>query len=256
MSLKIIYFLIGLIILIPVSILIIMMIINLLTPSNLYKPERSYNVYSSIGFSQEFIDSGDYRLDVWWMPHPESQEVLLYFHGNSGRIVDLFPFFISQYNVISVAYPGYHHSEGEPSKDSINQAALDIYDYVKSEHGFKDEQIIIYGHSMGGAPATYLAARREKAQKLILVNTFASVKSMCSLEYGFLCGFVSGQFDSTVEARKVKIPVRQYHLTRDPVVPINQGRQLFENFENSKDKEFIELRDGVHSVFDVSRTLR
>lgn len=233
-----------------------MIFINFSIPDNLYYPERSYNVFSPVNFSQEFFESQGNRLDAIWIENPTSSEVIFYLHGNSGRIPDLLPLLSSRYNVMSIAYPGYHHSEGSPNKDSINQAAVDGYEYLKTQFGFADEDIIIYGHSMGGSPATYLAARKDQAQKLVLVNTFASVKDMCSLRYGLLCSLVWNHFDATKEARKVKIPVRQYHLVRDPVVPIEQGRKLFENFENTNDKDFIELESGVHSVFDVNKTLR
>jgi predicted esterase len=239
-----------------IIVLVIMIVISFLVPSKLYKPERSYNVYSPVNFSQEFIQSSGKRLDAWWIVNPNSDEVVLYFHGNSGRTLDFLSIISARYNVMSVAYPGYHYSEGKPSRDSINQAAVDTYDYVKNEMGFSDEKIIIYGHSMGGAPATYLAARKDKAKKLILVNTFSSVKSMCSLSYGPLCSLVIGYFDSAKEAKQVKIPVRQYHLKRDPVVPFSEGKKLFENFEKSKDKKFVELEFGVHSRIDINQTLR
>jgi uncharacterized protein len=130
------------------------------SPSQIFKPERSYNVDIAVPYEQHFIEN-KYKenIDLWYIKVPQSKKVVLYLHGNSGRIPHFFGDIVDNgYSVLSPAYPGYHLSEGEPNTDNIYNSALVAYDWLV-DNGWQEKNIIIMGHSMGGSPAVYLASK-------------------------------------------------------------------------------------------------
>lgn len=47
-------------------------------------------------------------------------------------------------------------------------AAEAVFEYAVKELGFKEEDIILYGWSIGGFPATYLAAQHPSIKGLVI----------------------------------------------------------------------------------------
>ena len=154
------------------------------------------------------------NISLWYFPKSSSDEVILYLHGSTGRLTHFIPELNSQASIVSPAYPGYHESEGSPTYQKAYEAAVLAYDYLL-EKGFSEDKITIFGHSMGGSPATYLAARRPNAKRLVIVNTFSSIQSMCFRSYTILCGFNGSIFNSAVNAKDVQIPVRHFAYKGD-----------------------------------------
>jgi pimeloyl-ACP methyl ester carboxylesterase len=183
-----------------------------------------------------------------------NKSVILYLHGNAGRLDNVINSFTEKSNIyfVSPAYPGYHESEGSPSVDNVYQTAVDTYDWLVNTKKIPENKIIILGHSLGGSPATYLASQKPKANKLVLINTFSSVQSMCSRQASFLCAFTGAIFNTAKNAENVTIAVRQFGYVGDTTIPPEEGKKLFEYFVSSKDKEFIELKEFTHSVVDFS----
>jgi uncharacterized protein len=120
---------------------------------------------------------------------------------------------------VSPAYPGYHESEGSPSVDNVYQTAVDTYDWLVNVKKIPENKIIIFGHSLGGSPAVYLASKKPKANKLVLINTFSSVQSMCSRQASFLCAFTGAIFNTAKNAENVTIAVIQFGYVGDTTIP-------------------------------------
>jgi uncharacterized protein len=188
---------------------------------------------------------------IWSFENPSSDKYIIYYHGNAGRLLHFFPELISDYNIISPAYNGYSESEGDPSVDATYDVAIKTYDWLVAK-GVSEDKITIFGHSMGGSPATYVASQRPKASKLVVVNTFSSIMSMCTKQYGPLCIFTGSVFNSVEHAKSVTIPVYVFAYIGDTTVPFGEGKKLFEAFK-SQNKTFIELDGNTHSYpkFDV-----
>ena len=211
----------------------------------------SWSPIPNFGYQQNYIrNSKDQNTSLWYFPKSDSDQVILYLHGNAGRINAFFPELTSQANVLSPAYPGYHESEGGPTPETTYETAKLAYDWLVNTKGFKENQITILGHSMGGSPAVYLASEKPNAKKLVLINTFSSVQSMCFRQYSILCGFTGGIFNSAENAKKVTIPVRQFAYLGDLTVPFEEGKTLFTYFEKSNDKKFVELQGNTHTFPD------
>lgn len=225
----------------------------LISPKLLYNTKISYNVTPDIAYEQLWLtDQYNRTLDTVWIPNQNAKQVVLYLHGNRGRLSHFFPPLSKKYNVLAPAYPGYHESTGKPSTKSIYNTALFAYDYLIKQ-GFTADQIILFGHSMGGSPAVYTAAERPEAGKLVIVNTFYNIFDMCWAEWNIFCTFAKPILNTAHYAPEVKTQLRQYHFINDDVVPYSQGEKLFTRFIGTQDKKFIPLNGELtHSDFDVS----
>ena len=76
-------------------------------------------------------------------------------------------------NVLIPEYPGYGMSDGRASERGCYAAADVAYDYLARRPDIDRAQIIVAGHSLGGAVAVDLASRRHVAA-LITLSTFTS----------------------------------------------------------------------------------
>jgi hypothetical protein len=56
----------------------------------------------------------------------------------------------------------------------IKEDALVIYDYLTTVVGLQEENIILFGRSMGSGPSSYLAAVR-KTFSLVLMSAYTSI---------------------------------------------------------------------------------
>jgi dienelactone hydrolase len=218
-------------------------------PSQIFRTERSMNETLPSGYEQTFINTKqEQAIELWQFDNPRSEQVILYLHGNSGRIPYYFTFLGRQTNVLAPAYPGFGMSPGSPNVNNVYDTALASYDWLV-EQGYDEDNITIFGHSLGGTPATYVAKERPNAQQLILVAAFDSIQSMCWDTYSILCAFGRGIFNTAELAKEVTIPVRQYHLRKDTVIPFANGEKLHSYFESTDDKQFTELSGETHSYF-------
>jgi pimeloyl-ACP methyl ester carboxylesterase len=210
------------------------------------------------GYNQEFItNSSGQRVEVWsFISSSTSDQYLLYLHGNAGRLPNFFPQLTTKFNVVSPSYPGYHASESKPTVENVYDTALVTYDYLVNTKKIPEDKITIFGHSMGGSPAIYLAANRPKAKKLVIVNTFSSIQSMCFKQYSIFCAFAGNIFNSASNASKVTMPVRQFAYKNDTTVPFEEGKTLYTYFTGSNDKAFFEMDKTTHSYPDFELILK
>jgi uncharacterized protein len=191
---------------------------------------------------------------IWELENKNTDKYLIYYHGNAGRLLNFFEPLNAEYNVISPAYNGYSESEGDPSVEATYDVALKTYDWLVAK-GVPENKITIFGHSMGGSPATYVASLKPKANKLVVVNTFSSVQSMCIRQYGPLCIFTGSVFNSADNAKKVTIPEYSFSYTGDTTVPFNEGEKLFEAM-GSKEKKFFKMDGFTHSYPNFETILK
>jgi len=173
------------------------------------------------------------RLNAYFLAQPPSPKALLWFHGNAENI----GFGLEQMKVLAglgvsileVDYRGYGKSEGAPDEAGVYQDASAAYDYLVQARHFHPRNIILYGHSLGGAVAVDLASRRE-CGGLIVASSFSSLREMArrilrvpGLEY-----VPKSRFDSLRKIRQVSAPILVVHGMRDQVVPFSMGKKLYQ----------------------------
>src|SRR6185436_7159123 len=90
------------------------------------------------------------------------------------------------------------------------------------------QQIVVYGESIGGAPAIAVANERRVAG-LTLQSTLSSLASMARRRLAWmpLTGWlVRDAFPNGTRIAGVRVPVLIVHGTDDQVIPFGEGQQL------------------------------
>jgi fermentation-respiration switch protein FrsA (DUF1100 family) len=190
------------------------------------------------------------RLHGWFLPHPGASRTLLFFHGNGGNIshrgASLKIFHRLGLNVLIIDYRGYGRSEGSPDEPGLYLDAMAAWRYLTQTRGISPDSIIIFGRSLGGAVATWLASEVEPAA-LILESTFSTARDMADHIYPLLSNvlYLRYRFDSESSIKKLQSPLYMAHSRNDEIIPYHLGRKLYA--AAPQPKQFFELRGG-HNV--------
>lgn len=196
------------------------------------------------------------RLAAWWVPAPGARGAVLLFHGNAGnishRIDYLAMFHRLGYSTLIVDYRGYGESTGSPSEEGTYRDALASWRHLTATRGVRPQDIVIVGESLGGAIASWLAAR-QAPRALILASSFTSVNDLGAEIYWFVPVRLISRFgyDTLANLRNVRVPVLIAHSRDDEIVPFSHGRKLFA--AANEPKEFLEMRGGHNEGFIFAR---
>ena len=105
---------------------------------------------------------------------------------------------------------------------------------------------MLFGRSLGGAVATYLAAEVASPDLLILESTFTSAPDVCRSWTGNkLAEAMSHHFNSLERFNRITCPVKMIHGTSDRIVPYQLGRRLYESCPTQK--EFVSVVGAGHN---------
>lgn len=184
----------------------------------------------------EIIANPDYseELAVLFRPNSSSKQVVLFFHGNAedlGHLDQLAQIFNDKgYSFMSFDYRGYGLSTGKPGEQSNYQDAQFFFDYVKSK-GFNNENIIIWGRSIGGGVATYLAEAHE-VRLLVIESSFTSAFKVLTK----ITLFPFDRFNNLERMKNIKVPLLLLHGNDDEIIPAAHGLQLFDAHKGPKEK--------------------
>ena len=202
--------------------------------------------------------SNDTIIHGWFIKHKNPRATLLFFHGNGGnishRLESLSIFHSLGLSVFIIDYSGYGLSEGKPSEQGTYQDAEAAWQYLLNEKQLTPDKIIIFGRSLGGAVATWLA-QQHQPKILILESTFSSVIDMGKHYYPYLPVrlLTRIKYPSLERISSVKCPVLFIHSPDDDIVPYKLGRKLFEAANSPK--EFIDIQGNHNEGFlQSSRT--
>ena len=178
------------------------------------------------------VTADDIRIHGWYVPHPDAQATLLFFHGNAGnlshRLESISIFHDIGLSVFIIDYRGYGRSGGRPSEHGTYRDAMAAWNYLVDERRLRPHEIIVFGRSLGGAVAAALAANVAPAA-VILESTFTSIKDLGKHYYPYLpVSWISRiQYPVDEYITSFKCPVLVIHSDQDDVVPARLGRRLF-----------------------------
>ena len=189
------------------------------------------------------------RLNAWWVSAPEPRGAVLLFHGNAGdmaaRIDYLKMFNRLGYATLIIDYRGYGQSTGKPSEAGTYLDALAAWTWLTGTRGMAPADVVIFGESLGGAVATWLAARHPP-RALVLASTFTSLNDLGAEVYPFLPVRLISRFsyDSRARIGSIRAPVLVMHSRDDDLIPFAHGQRLFA--AAGEPKQFLELA-GEHN---------
>ncbi len=170
--------------------------------------------------------------------------VILYLHGNAGHL-DFYWNRIkllantgakNRFGVLAIDYRGYGLSGGTPSEEGLYADTDAAMKWLK-EKGLTSDRLVIYGFSMGSAPATELTANPRTLQpsKLMLEAPFASDDVMLQDASGLSLpgSYVSNlEINNADEIAKVDEPFFWIHGKADDYLSIEtHGEVVFKNYK-------------------------
>lgn len=221
-----------------------------------FKPERALKASPArfgLAFEDLRIQAPDgTSLAAWYVPgRPDGRQVLL-LHGNGGNISHYLRTHEVLHElghaVLALDYRGYGASAGTPSEAGVYQDAAAAFDYLVEQRGVKPADIVIYGRSLGGAVATWLAAHRRPGA-LIVESSFTRLADVGSHRYPWLPVRLLSRnvFDSVAQINKVQCSILIAHGGTDTSVPQIFGRELAR--AAGPRAEFVALPGGHSDAF-------
>jgi uncharacterized protein len=191
--------------------------------------------------------NGD-QLAGWWVPSENPQaRTLLYLHGNaanvSANLEHVLRLRSAGLNVFIFDYRGYGDSTGGPPREKLlYDDAERAWRYLVEERNIPPANIVIYGHSLGGALAIDLASKHPEAGALITESTFPSIAAAAEgsvFAYLPLRIIVTERFDSISKIRSVRLPKLILHGEADTMLPPRLARQLYDAAPDPKQLALI-----------------
>lgn len=183
---------------------------------------------------------------------PESKGVIYFLHGNS-RNLDFHGhreemFVEGGYDFFSIDYRGFGKSSKGFKESWLLEDAMVGYEYLKEQ--YPEDKIIVVGHSLGSAMATYVCANTHP-KALILEAPFYSMIEAAHFTKPFLPTWVitiicKYPLRTNQWIANVKSPIHIFHGTVDKVVPYEQGKMLFEECPKNGDVSFYTLDNWGH----------
>ncbi|GAQ81440.1 Hypothetical protein KFL_000800180 [Klebsormidium nitens] len=178
--------------------------------------------------------------------NPYARLTLLYSHGNAadlGQMHDLYVELSSllEINVLGYDYSGYGASTGKPSEQNTYADIDAAYDHLVGQLGVREEDVVLYGQSVGSGPTVDLAARKEKIRGVVLHSPMLSgVRVMYPVKRTYWFDI----FKNCEKIGSVKCPVLVMHGTADEVIDVSHGKKLVEMCKRAYEPLFVE--GGTH----------
>ncbi|MEY5048115.1 MAG: hypothetical protein RLZZ175_1474 [Bacteroidota bacterium] len=144
----------------------------------------------------------------------------------------------NRFGILMIDYRGYGMSEGKPSEEGL-YADVDAALLWLKNQGLSNDRLIMYGYSMGSAPATKMCADEYsmKPSKLILESPFASAETMVQDGTGLAMPgefFTSLKIKNAEKIKEVTVPFCWLHGIDDEFLNINtHGEVVYGHYQAS-----------------------
>lgn len=222
--------------------------------SYLYFPSSTYVAPEEARISPRFRELSVTTEDAialkgWYAPAIGKKATFVFFHGNahdlrtSAYIADPYladghGFFLTEYRAYS-GFPGYPTEAGLYADARAQIKAL-------IAAGVREEDIILFGHSLGTGVAVQMATEF-RVRGLILMAPFLSVVRMAQLRFPmFPVAYITkDRYDSENKISGIRTPLLIANGGKDWVVPPQQGWRLYELANDPK--TFYFDPSGAHS---------
>ena len=222
-----------------------------------YYPDRVVGLtpqYFRIPYEEVRIPTADGEtLAAWFVPARAGDTngtfTVLFCHGNAGdigdRIDSIKTFHDLGYAVLIFDYRGYGESTGTPGEKGTYRDAMAAWRYLLDTRGLQDRAVIVFGRSLGGSIAAWLATQVTPGA-LVLESSFTSARDMAArmfriLPIRYLCRF---KYATVEYVRNVKCPVVVAHSTDDEMIPFTHGQRIF---EAAPEPKFFQALSGGHN---------
>ncbi len=198
----------------------------------------------------EILTSDGVKLLAWYSKPKDDNPTLLYFHGNSFDIGER-SYRIDRYiqkgwGVLLLAWRGYSGNKGYPSELNLYEDGESALNWIKSSTSTKNENIVLYGESLGTGVAVELATRYS-FKSVVLEAPFTSIADIAQKRYKIypVKYLILDKFDNISKISKILSPVLIISGKKDEVIPHSHSKKLFSKANDPKSCVFID--EAMHN---------
>jgi len=206
------------------------------------------------------VDDG-VRIGCGFWPAGKEYPTILYFHGN-GETAGIHDWIAPYYNqrkinLFVADFRGYGSSGGKPTITNMFQDTHIIlrgFKGVLKNEGYA-EKYFVMGRSLGSLPALELAFHHqdEFGGLIIESGTSSSFRPL----WGYLGKterdiIENSDFQNKVKIRSVNRPTLIIHGENDQIIPVQEGKELYEN-SAARDKRLLIVPGADHNDVMVVR---
>lgn len=216
---------------------------------NLIKKDPSIKLVSE--FDDIYIEGrNNGKLHGMLIKTEKPKGVIVYLHGNTGS---LFKWAVLAeelthygYDVLPFDYRGYGKSSGKRSEEIMHEDAQKFYAVAKEKYG--ENNVVIYGRSLGSGFATKLAANNNP-RKLILETPYDNFKNVADFHFPFIPSklLLKYEFQNDIHIKDVNCPILILHGTRDRIIPFKLAINLYEQIEEGIENHLVTIPRGRHN---------
>ena len=178
-----------------------------------------------------------------------SYKTILFLHGNAGslenRIHKINHFKEMNVNFLLISWRGFSGNKGKPTEKGLYEDAKSAVAWLKSK-GVNENNIIIYGESLGTGVATEIAQNKNFAG-IILESPFTSMVDAGKNKYPYLPVrlLLKDKYESNKKIKNIKSPILIMHGKVDNLVPFDMGKKMYELANEPKYYYFSEYDDHM-----------
>jgi hypothetical protein len=185
--------------------------------------------------------------------------VVIAFHGNADLSAWLVPWAreLADRTGATVFLPEFRGYAGIPGNPTYETAASDARGALQFVRSMQPSNIVLFGHSLGTAIAADIAAFMSPDQPaaLVLQSPFTSAREMAARmlvpPIPWLWRRISRvHYDTRTLVAQLEAPVWVAHGTRDVVIPVRMGRQVYHAARRPGELLIVESA-GHNDVADV-----
>ena len=226
----------------------------------LYHPfENNYNTDEpNFSYKEIFIPtSNENTLKAWFHKKDlDNKKTLIFFHGNAGnlrnRIYKLNLIKDFDINFLIVAYRGFSGNKGKPTEAGLYEDARSALNWLIKQN-VKEDQIIIYGESLGTGVSIEVA-QNKKFAGIILESPFTSMVDAGKFYYPYLpvSLLLKDRYETIKKLKNINIPILIMHGKKDRIVPFHMGKKVF---EKANEPKFSYFPDNDDHMMDYNEDL-
>ena len=176
-------------------------------------------------------------------------KTILFLHGNAGslenRIHKINHFEDMNINFLLLSWRGFSGNKGKPTEKGLYQDARSAVKWLVKQ-GVIEENIIIYGESLGTGITTEIAQNKNFAG-IILETPFTSMVAAGKSKYPIfpIKLLLKDKYESDKKIKNIKSPVLIMHGEEDQIVPFWMGEKMFQMANEPKYSYFTKFDDHI-----------
>jgi len=201
----------------------------------------------------EYKSADGTPLFAWFTKPNDNKNIIVFMHGNASNIEGFYfkivPFYNAGYGTFIPEFRGFSNIEGKITEKNMVADAIASIKYLHSK-GYKNENIVLYGFSLGSYMATksvYELGQENHFAGLILEVPFDSIlntaKEIMPIYFPFDY-LIQDKYDNLAMIDKINTRLLIMGGAKDNTIPVHLAKNLYNHA--IQPKEIIIYEKGGH----------